>query len=56
MGNAAKQHAETKISEAVGAYTASGVTASGLRKEIEERDAASQAYADSLFAWEEINA
>ena len=54
VGNAAKQHAETKISEAVGAYTASGVTASGLRKEIEERDAASQAYADSLFAWEEL--
>lgn len=54
VGAAAKSHAETKISEAVGAYTATGVTASGLRKEIEERDAAVKAYADSLFAWEEL--
>lgn len=54
VGAAAKSHAETKISEAVGVYTATGVTASGLRKEIEERDAAVKSYADSLFAWEEI--
>lgn len=54
VGAAAKTHAETKISEAVGAYTAEGVTASGLRKEIEERDNAVKAYADSLFAWEEL--
>ena len=54
VGEAAKTHAETKISEAVGVYTDTGVTASGLRKEIEERDAAVKAYADSLFAWEEL--
>lgn len=54
VGSAAKTHAETKISEAVGAYTAEGVTASGLRKEIEERDNAVKAYADALFVWEEL--
>ena len=54
VGAAAKSHAETKISEAVGAYTATGVTASGLRKEIEERDAAIKAYTEALFAWEEL--
>lgn len=54
VGASAKSHAETKITEAVGAYTATGVTASGLRKEIEERDAAVKAYADSLFAWEDL--
>ena len=54
VGASAKSHAETKISEAVGVYTATGVTASGLRKEIEERDAAIKSYTDDLFAWEEL--
>lgn len=54
VGDAAKAHAETKISEAVGTYTDGETPASGLRKEIEERDAAVKAYADELFAWLEL--
>ena len=49
-----KTYTDAQVSAAVGAYKADGVDASGLRKEIEERDAAVMLYADSLFAWEEL--
>lgn len=49
-----KTYTDDQVSAAVGAYKADGVDASGLRKEIEERDAAVMLYADSLFAWEEL--
>ena len=54
VGEAAKGYSDAKLAEAVGAYATEGVTASGLRKEIEERDAAVKNYADSLFVWEEL--
>jgi hypothetical protein len=48
----AKKYTDDEIIEAVGAYTAEGVTASGLRKEIEDRDAQvladAKSYADGL--------
>lgn len=54
VGDAAKDYSDRKLAEAIGTYAAEGVTASGLRKEIEERDAAVKNYADSLFVWEEL--
>jgi hypothetical protein len=48
----AKKYTDDEIVEAVGSFTAEGVTASGLRKEIEDRDAQvladAKGYADGL--------
>lgn len=54
----ARDEAKGYTDTVVGKYTATGVTASGVRKEIEDRDAAilesAKAYVDALLAWEEL--
>lgn len=56
----AKKYTDDEIVEAVGAYTAEGVTASGVRKEIEDRDAAvlseAKEYASGLVSGKNVSA
>ena len=45
----ANDYADTAVSNAVGAYAAEGVEASGLRKEIAEAEAAAKEYTNSAI-------